>query len=294
MPFNINDDGTFTLTGVDHTGATDSATKNTEIIQSAIDSIFNNYGGGYLWLPRPGNYQSNGLIMKGSITLRGHGPRNTLLGSVANNVNQIIFDTSVQQGGLRDLFIAGQQSATSTSNAVTVQDNVPVIIRDCYIWGGSSALYTRGIDGTIENCFILGWGFANIVSNGANWFKRVKADTSGNPVQHGFYQGTPVPVGPPGSVMENHFEQCDFSGNFQKSVSIIDGNTHTAISVFEGCVFNSPIDLSQAMHTSFIGCEFGAGDFNPGNGTLSIVGSVKLGARLSISSGEKAGNVNII
>ena len=80
MPFKINDDGTFTLTGVDHTGMTDT----TANIQSAINSIFDNYGGGYLWLPRPGNYQSNGLIMKGSVTLRGHGSRNTLLGSVAN------------------------------------------------------------------------------------------------------------------------------------------------------------------------------------------------------------------
>jgi len=54
MPFKINDDGTFTLTGVDHTGMAD----NTANIQSAINSIFDNYGGGYLWLPRPGNYQS--------------------------------------------------------------------------------------------------------------------------------------------------------------------------------------------------------------------------------------------
>lgn len=290
--FIMNSDGTFTLANVDHTGVTD----NSNVINSAINSIYQSYGGGKLWLPRPGGYLASNIVMRGSVTLQGHGQKNTSVGAVNRDQDVFIFDSSCDYAGLRDIWALGRFNSGSnlTGNCVNVVNNVPVILRDCHIWGGRSAINTSGVDGVIEDCFILGWEIASITSHGANWYRRCKVDTSGNSLSYGFFQGTPTAIIPPGSVAENHFEQSDFSGSYQKSIYVADGGTNSALTVFDGCVISSPIDLAQQRTTMFSGCEFGSTSFTIGSGTTSIIGSVKLGPTLSVPSAAKAANINIV
>jgi hypothetical protein len=285
MPYSFNDDGSLTVSGADPTAATDSA----PAIQAAIDWLSTNYGGGKLWLPRPGSYKvSSTLVLKGGVELLGHSRELTSI-TVDHDIGVLNFDASCRYAAVRDIFLTGFTSASSGSNAVSVAVGVPVNISRCKIWGGSSALWNRGIDGTIENCFISGWGLASILSNGANWYKRVKADTSGQPCQNGFYQGTPLPgLG----VMENHFEQCDFSGQYTNSVYIGDGGTQTAYSAFSLCVFSAPIRMIGAKHTAFDNCAIGSPTFQLSSGTCNIVGSYGYSA-MSVPGASKAGNTNI-
>jgi Pectate lyase superfamily protein len=287
MTYALNSDGSLTVTGCDPTGATD----NSAPIQCAVDYMATTYGGGNIWLPWGGSYLiKSPIVLKNSVTLKGQG-RNTLLTAGPNDTGIVVFDSSCSYAGIRDLFIAGFQNAASQTNAVTVARNVPVLIKDCHIWGGNSALYTQGIDGEINNCCIAGWSFASIVSNGANWYERCKIDQGAVPCTYAFYQGTPIPGA---SSAENHFTDCDFSGSYQSSVMIAEGSANMAVSVFTGCVFSSPINLISANYTSFVGAEFGSPIFNLGTGDASIVGS-KSFAPMTVSSRVKLSpsNVNI-
>ena len=280
-----NPDGSITLAGLDPTWATDC----TRAIQEAIDYLYAGFHGGTIWLP-PGKYLVRGLILKGAVTLRGHGRCCTLIGSQQDDQTVVVLDESVEYGGLRDLFVCGYQAADArNSNAVIVERNVPALIRDCHIVGGNSALYTKGCDGSYEDLFVSGWALACILSQGANWFRRVKADTTGaNRPQWGFYQGAPLMPG----VMENHFDQCDFSGEFSNgSVLVDDGGTRVSITVFEGCVTSSPIALSSAQHTTFSAHEFGSPDMEI-SGSVAITGSYAF-QPMYVPAAARSGNVGI-
>lgn len=269
---------------IDGSGQTDSSAT----VQSAIDYMANSYGGGEIIIP-PGNYLAKtGVTLKRQVYLRGSGRSCTALQCQNFDSSIITFDAACDYAGFSDLFVIGYTNSAATTNAVIVPPNVPVNLRRSKIWGGSSALWNRGVDGEIEDCFILGWNLASLISNGANWYKRCKFDTSGNQVQYAFFQGTPEAS----NVMENHFDQCDFSGNYQYSIEVNDGGTNTAISVFTGCVISAPIALTQARSTLFSACELGSSSFNSGNGSVSIVGSVAF-SPLSVPAASKAGNINI-
>lgn len=281
----LNPDGSLTITG-----ASPSALDNYQAIQDAIDFMATTYGSGKIWLPQPGGYKTSAMLtIKNGVQLIGHGRAGTML-SATNDTGVLYFDGSANYAGVYDLFIVGTQSAASGSNTITVADNAPVNLARCTIWGGNSALLNKGIDGTIEDCYIGGWKFASVVSNGANWYKRVKIDTAGVPCGHAFYQGTPVP-GKAGA-MENSFDECDFSGEYSSSLTIADGNTNTAYSSFTNCIFSSSINLQQARHTQFGNCAFGSAAFNRSGGTCNIVGSYAY-APISAPGASKAGNTNI-
>jgi hypothetical protein len=268
------------------TGRTD-----TQAFQGAIDGMYNANGGGFVIVP-PGNFFIQNLVMKGGVILQcsGQGYGGTFLQSQNEDVGVIVFDSTCSHAALRDAFVCGYTNPNATnSNAVSIAVNAPVHISNCRIWGGNSALFNNGVDGQIENCFISGWKFASLVSNGANWYKRCKFDTSGQHCQYGFYQGTPLPGG---GVMENHFEQCDFSGDYAASIGIYDGGSGTAYSVFNSCVISSPVLLRQAGHTTFSSCAFGSANFSQASGTCSIV-ACKAYPAMSAPGAVKSGNVNI-
>jgi hypothetical protein len=266
MTYLFNSDGSVTANGAVPDGVTD----NGPIIQAAVDWLYNNYGGGRLWLPHPGNYMCRNLVLKGSVTLLGHGRGNTSLQSQNADFSVVTLDASVNYGGFKHLFVIGFTDHAAKTNAVNVADNVPAIIDDCSIWGGSSALFTRGMDGRYSNLFLLGWGFANLVSNGANWYSNVKMDDAAHAPRWAFYQGTPVMLG----VMENTFVQCDFSGAFSDgSVGIYDGGTSTALTRFLGCITSHPIKIGGSKHTGFTNHEFGSPVFVNASGTVSVAGS---------------------
>jgi hypothetical protein len=265
--YTLNPDGSLTVVGADPSGATDSA----PAIQAAVDWLFSTYGGGTLWLPPGGNYQCRNLTLKGGVMLRSHGRACTTLQSQNADFAVVNLDGTVNYGGLSGLFVVGYTNANATTNAVNVAANVPAVIEDCSIWGGASALNTSGCDGRYRNLFVAGWSFANIVSNGANWFDNVKADTTGdNRPMWGFYQGTPALPG----VMENTFSLCDFSGDFSRgSISIQDGGSQTALTRFIGCVASGYVELGGAKHTIFVAQEFGSPAFSHNSGTLNVVAS---------------------
>jgi hypothetical protein len=261
----------------------------TQAFQAAVDYMYATYGGGFVFVP-PGNFLIQNLIIKGGVILQGsgHGLGGTFLQSQNQDTGVIQFDLSCNGAGMRDVFACGYTNAAATNPAVFISENCPVFISNCQIWGGGSALFTKGVDGVVENSFISGWSFASLLSNGANWYKRCKFDTAGQHCSSGFYQGTPLPIG---GMMENHFDQCDFSGDYAASINIVDGATESALSMFTGCVFSCPVSISGARHTSFVACEFG-NSFSQTSGTCAIVGSW-CGGSMSAPNAVKAANINI-
>jgi hypothetical protein len=111
-----------------------------------------------------------------------------------------------------------------------------------------------------------------VVSQGANWYVRDKLDTNGSYAStYAFLQGVPFSGA---SSSENHFVQCDFSGNYTYSVSIQDA-TNSAITIIDGSVFSSPIQVSGAKWTSFSNAEIGSPSFtvSAGAGIVTVTGS---------------------
>jgi hypothetical protein len=263
----------------------------TTAIQTAINDVYNSSWGGVVQLPA-GNFTVNSTItLKGGVILQGEGRRATNISTAGADFNVILFDTTCSWAGLRDMFIVGCFTNSAQQNVVTVMDNCPVEISRCYIWGGNSAVYTKGVDGFYCDNFISGNVFSNLVSQGANWFVRCKFDGAGNSPQHGVYLGTPVSS--LGGVMENSFDQCDFSGNFTSTaVCINDNNVKAADTSFHRCIFSHPINLQNHLITKFVDGKFGSSSFNPGTGVVVATGCHAV-TGVNIPGGIKSANVGI-
>jgi len=264
---------------------------DTAAIQAAINYMNTTYSGGIVFVPAGNYYVPGGLTLKGGVELVGEGRGSTTIQAQTVDVTVIAFDATSNYAALRNLFIVGYTNVAATQNAVTVAANVPVIMKDCNIWGGNSAVYTLGVDGYMENCFVAGWVTACVVSVGANWYVRCKFDTAGVAVTHAFFQGAPSPF----AIMENNFVACDFSGSFTNSVAISDGTNTSAMTLFSTCVFSSAISLINQMFTGFTTCEFGAA-LNKSAGSCSVVGSYALTPlvfSVTAPGAALAGNVNI-
>lgn len=291
MPIVPNSDGSFYIAGVDQRNSGDCAA----VIQAAIDEVYSKYGGGPLWLPRNGNYKcGSGLTLRGGVNLVGHGKDQCMLNFQGVDVDAITLDSTCKYAGARDLSIQGYQGASPTKSTVLVAAGVPAIFQRCLIWGGLTALNVNGVDSTFEDCFINPKeGVANsagVLSGGANWYKRCKIDTAGGGSVTDAFRQTARAAGLTG-VMENHFEQCDFSGPFTRSRNINDGGENSAITIFDGCVISSPIVISNHRASIFMGNEFGSTSFStPGN--TSLVGNYAFSA-MTVANASKAGNINI-
>lgn len=269
---------------VDQSGVNDSSA----IIQSAIDHLYNTFGGGKLFVPT-GNFRAQNLTMRGGVTLIGGSRRHSSI-FTPNDATIFAFDATCSYAGFSDLFVAGYAGENPAQNLVYIAPGAPVTLRRSNIWGGNAALFTQGVDGVVEDCYIKGYGLASILSTGANWYRRVKIDTdAGNPCVNGFYQGAPF-AGLSG-VAENHLDQCDLSGDYHSSLTVQDDGAHSAVTILTGCVTSRAVNLGSAKFTSFVGHEFGA-EVNSGVGSVSITGSVAL-IPLNVPGAVKAGNVGI-
>ena len=77
---------------------------------------------------------------------------------------------------------------------------------------------------------------------------RDKLDTPGGFTSTYAYLQGDTPGG--ASSAEDHFVQCDFSGTYLYSIMISD-STNGAITVFDGSVMSSPIEVGGSKWTSF-------------------------------------------
>jgi len=267
-------------------------TNDTAAIQAAIDYMNTTYSGGIVFVPAGNYYVPGGLILKGGVELVGEGRGSTTIQAQTVDVTVITFDATSNYAALRNLFIVGYTNAAAITNAVFVANNAAVIMKDCNIWGGACAVYTEGIDGYMENCFVAGWAVACVFSRGANWYVRCKFNTAGVACTHAVYQGLPIIAL---AVMKNNFVGCDFSGSFTNSFTVVDGSNLSAITLFATCVFGTTITLTNQIFTGFSSCSFG-GNLNKAAGGCSVVGSYALIGRVfsvTAPGAALAGNVNI-
>ena len=268
-----------------------NSTDDTAAIQCYLNYMYTTNNGGFVFFP-PGNYKvTSTLTVKGTTTLAGAGDGVSELTGNAD-FTLLAFDNTVSNGGMRDIFIAGYQNTGATYNTVTVANNVPIVFRNCHIWGGTFALSTGGTDGYIDNCFILGWGTTggDIVSTGANWYQRVKLDTSSNSVAYAFVQNTCFNASP----CENHFNESDFSGNYgTASIQVNDAYSFLTVA---SSVLSSPVKITAGKATIFVGNEFGSTTLVANSvGGMSISGSVGLVAITASGTATRscAANINI-
>lgn len=272
----------------------DNSTPSAAFIQAAVDYMYTTFGGGTVYLP--GLFVlEHGIVVKGGVCIVGGGRSVSALQGGGGDFNTVTFDTSCVKGcGLAHLTVNGFQSQAATSNAIQINQNVSVNLFDIGAFYGSAAMYTAGIDGAYENCWFNG-SVNSVWSDGANKYTDVIFNANGSFPSYGtaFTQGLGFSGG---TSVENMLTNCDFSGNFTKSVSIYTRTTPPyGITIFKGCIFAAPILLSQAYHTGFIGCEVGSPSFTVGTGSASVVGCVATGFTLTLPAGVvKAGNVNIV
>lgn len=267
-----------------------SATTNATAIQAAIDYMNSTYAGGIVFVP-PGNYSTDAtLTIKGGVRLVGASRSGTTIGNIATDTTVIAFDTSCSYAAIEGLFIVGYLHSSAANPCVTVGLNIPVVMKDCFIWGGLAGVYTQGVDGYMENCFVNGYTYA-VLSAGANWFVRCKFDTALGSNVHCFYQA--AASGATG-VVENHLTQCDLSGSYTDSYLCNDGSASPqSITHFDGCVFSAPISILRSKVTLFTGCELGSATLSV-NGAVAISGSYAFTAiNLAGTGAQVAGCVNI-
>ena len=271
-----------------------NVTDDTAAIQSAIASM--NAGGGTVYFPPGACKITSTLFITGSVCLVGTNANASSIQAQAD-FPAIDFSAAVSYGCIEKLSVFGYVNNAATNPTVFVHANAVVNMRDCRIWGGGAALYTLGVDGVIENCFIGGAGTGpasgSIVSQGANWYVRVKVDTVGVSTTSGFYQANPAV---PGTILENHFVQCDFSGSYTYSVKVDDAAGNSAIMVFDGSVFNSPINIANAKWVAFNSAEIGNTTLVHGAGALTIGNSFAFSATTVSGAGVDrhcANNKNI-
>lgn len=263
--------------------------------QGAIDYMFANHGGGNVIFPPAALHLDGPLVMKGDIRLVGCGAASQLTTDGAD-LPIIQMDNSVQFPEIESLFMVASQNANAQTNVVTVNRNIQAKISKSWIWGGSSALFTQGVDGVYTDLFIWGAGFSCVTSNGANWYKRCKMDSQPNmSPQFAIYLGSPIPecLG----AMENSFEQCDASGPWTSgyALEVADNSTNVADTRFFGGIFSGGINLYQQRAAVFLGSKFG-GPFNINQGSAQMgfceyLGSGNLHVPASVVT---AGNIKIV
>lgn len=269
--------------------ACDNSTDDTAHIQAAINAV-NSSGGVVFFPPMSGGCKiTSTLNITGNVILKGVSPSTTSL-LATTDITMVNFASTVSWGGIQDLAVFGYQNSAATANTVVVQSNALANFDRCIIWGGASAFYTLGVDGTMSNCDIHGYGTCptcgDILSQGANWYVRVKID-SNTATTNGFYQGST------GATAENHFVQCDFSGSFTNSVTIADGTNTHALTIFEGSIFSSPINIASGKATIFTGAEFGTTTLlNNSTGPMIISGSYAFTGTTATGTGPRSCGAN--
>jgi hypothetical protein len=266
--------------------------------QDSIDFMAKTNGGGYVEVP-PGTYDVGGLTLYGGVSLRGSGRGCTTIGNGGIDQTILTLNGNMPYSKVEDIFIVGYMppaGVAAVHNVVEVAENMPVDIIRTNIWGGHAALRNMGNDGTVENCFIAGWTYANLITGGANWYRRVKFDTAGGTPVFGAYLGTPGSIND--NPMENFFVLCDFSGGFSGGSFVIqDGPTGTnaaAMTRLTNCVFSGNIGLNSHIWTLFEGCTLGGSLYTDNPARTILSNCIKVGAPIALAAGCRgAGNVGI-
>lgn len=261
------------VTDAPYNAACDNSTDDWDRIQAALHDVAN---GGKLIIPGMSRVSQQTVISK-SITLEGYGVLSGLNSQSDINVLDFQAGPDMDTCFIEKMSIYGGQNANAQHNVVAIEKNQCVHMRDLRVWGGFSALYDLGVDGRRYNCFFSGAATNGgaVTSQGANWWDCVKMDQAFGRQAWAFLQGGP-PTGGSG-VLENHFDMCDFSGDYDNSLLIDDGGTQTAVSGFTHSVFSSPITIARARWTGFSGtCEFGAG-ISAGNNPVTVGDSYGFG-----------------
>src|SRR5262249_26597401 len=184
----------------------DNQTDDYAPLQNAINSLVNS-GGGMLIVPRACKTSAT-LFVTGRVVIQGLGAGISSIQAIGD-IDVIHFTQNLDWAGLEKISVFGYINPSSVHHAVLVDNNAVVNFRDCRVWAGYSGLLDAGADGIRENCFFgsSSASGASVISNGANWWVRVKIDDIGFPVQWAFLQGTPAPGM---RTTENHFVQSDF------------------------------------------------------------------------------------
>lgn len=262
-----------------------NSTDNTTSIQCQANFMFSTYGGGIVFFP-PGNYRiTSNIVIQGNTCLIGTGDQATSITNTTSDFTLLTFAANANDACLQGIFIAGDQNTASTAPTVSVLAGaLGVVFRDCHIWGGSAAFNTAAVDGYMDNCFLLAFNSTgtSLVSTGANWYQRVKIDTSGATISNGFVQNTCV-FAP--NVCENHFVMSDFSGAF--NITSFQINDVNAITVISDSVFSSPIQIIAAKATALNGNEIGSTTL-VANSTGPLIMSGNIGLASITASGSAA------
>jgi hypothetical protein len=260
-----------TITDAPYNAVCDGVTDDSAAILHAVADLSI---GGKLIIPGP-TATSQTIVIGKPVTIAGFGMGISSIGAIGD-VEVLRFMGTCDNGGFRDLGIYGMPALSATKNVVIIETNATVHLKDSRIWGGFSAMYDRGSDGIRENLFLSGASASGacVASNGQNWWVRCKFDKSAWPQQWAFLQGV-SPANVPSS--ENTFTQCDFSGDYQFSVQVDDGGAQKANVVFDGgCVFSSPVLISNALWAAFDGCRFGSSITAGINVPITVANSLAL------------------
>lgn len=241
----------------------------------------------------PGNYFCPGLSLPPNLTLWGHGAGVSVLQSMA--VDSPVISLEPGSGHqIRDLGIYGRNDPSTGTNALWIPPGVVgAALRNLTIWFGYSALYIQGTDCDLDNCYIgNSYHGAAITSNGANWYRRCKVDSlaaaivGGKPSAYkGWFHGGYAD----GSLCENHFDMCDFSGCYDNSILIADMNQNS-VTAFTNSVFSAPVVIQGHRATQISGCEFGGDVSNGAAGPVILIGNVAIGSINTSGNIIKAGN----
>lgn len=238
---------------------------------------------GKVYLPT-GKYNiGKGINIPSKVSLIGEGQDTILYGKIS-------FESDSIYSSLESLRLVGPTDPKY--NAIHVPKGcVGHIFRDLVVSGGYSALYIKGTDCLLSNCFLGDiLGRAVILSNGANWYERCKIDSYIESKEcTAFLQGDSID---PMMLQENHFTDCDFSGPYSESIQIKD-YYKLAISVFNGCIFSAPVKIDGAKWTAFSTCEFGANINNYDSSACTVSSSFGVVPVKAIGNILKANNINI-
>lgn len=272
-----------------------------QAFQAAIDAAYGATGGGMITAPA-GNFVFDApVVHKGGVIMQGAG-RNGGTFITSNNADVPLwqFDSTAARACLRDIFFAGRMERDAQQNVVSIAENVQVFLRDLDIWGGMAALFNKGTDCRVRDCFISGGNLACLVSNGANFYDFVKFDTyddSKSP-QWSVYLGTPTATLQSQGAMENFFNFCDMSGAWQVgSVFVDDSQSQVgpiAFTNLQSCVLSRKVQQNRGKLLRIGGgSRIGAMPVN-GGGTFVIADSDALTPMtLPTSIARGSGNTNI-
>lgn len=265
---------------------------NGPVIQAALDYAATH--GMVVQMPAGSYHVATGIIIPPAVTLRGAGRWATVIDSQDKDISTVSLSPANDSGCTEGMTILGRNDPSAGCCPLTIPFGANnFLIRDVIAWFGVCALYVAGSDGTFDNCaFGESFGFAAVASNGANWWDRVKIDSTapyGGPNYVGWFHGATKNDGP----VENHFSLCDFSGPYPGGAISINDEFPLSVTSFEGCCFGGDVVINSHHWTGLgSGCEIGGAVTNRSPNPLSATGCFAFAP--TVISGAKAVDLSCV